>query len=479
LHAVNPEGTRKWRFGAGATIASSPVIAEDGTIYFGCMGPGDIGRIYALNPNGTEKWQYDTGYWITSDPAIGDDGTIYIGSGDTYLYALNPDGTLKWRFKTGHYVKGPPSIADDGTVYFGSYDDYLYAVYPNNGTMKWRHAVGTGTETNPSIASDGTIYVGGDRLYAINPDGTRKWSFSLTSREYIHKSCPAISAEGNIYFGTIVGNGEGGRIYALNPNGTKKWHEWIANEWVQPSPAIAKDGTVFIGSSWMDGGTSYGYIHAFNRAELKAYANGPYYSLINIPIQFIGSASGGYPPYTWYWDFGDTYTSDEQNPVHTYTTAGIFNVTLTVTDDSINASYDITYAKIKETNNPPNIPYIDGPINGKPLTYYNYDFISTEPDDDEWIYYYVEWGDGQFNDWFGPYAPGEKATVKHYWENQGDYTIRCKSKDNYGDESGWGTLDVTMPINQQNSIKFNSISSMLIQFLQRVNININVGFINK
>lgn len=35
----------------------------------------------------------------------------------------------------------------------------------------------------------------------------------------------------------------------------------------------------------------------------------------------------------WLWDFGDGETSTQQNPVHTYATAGTYTVTLTVTDD--------------------------------------------------------------------------------------------------------------------------------------------------
>ena len=34
---------------------------------------------------------------------------------------------------------------------------------------------------------------------------------------------------------------------------------------------------------------------------------------------------------TWLWDFGDGSTSNQQNPSHTYTTSGAFNVTLTIT----------------------------------------------------------------------------------------------------------------------------------------------------
>jgi PKD repeat protein len=37
---------------------------------------------------------------------------------------------------------------------------------------------------------------------------------------------------------------------------------------------------------------------------------------------------------SWYWDFGDGNTSNEQNPVHTYSSSGIYGVCLTITADS-------------------------------------------------------------------------------------------------------------------------------------------------
>jgi len=37
-----------------------------------------------------------------------------------------------------------------------------------------------------------------------------------------------------------------------------------------------------------------------------------------------------YSPATWHWNFGCGHTSNQQNPSHTYTNSGVFNVTLTV-----------------------------------------------------------------------------------------------------------------------------------------------------
>ena len=66
--------------------------------------------------------------------------------------------------------------------------------------------------------------------------------------------------------------------------------------------------------------------------SLKAFVGGPYTGVVGEMIQFQGDASGGFLPYTWYWDFGDGSTSYLQNPTHNYTNENTYTVTLTVTD---------------------------------------------------------------------------------------------------------------------------------------------------
>jgi hypothetical protein len=119
-----------------------------------------------------------------------------------------------------------------------------------------------------------------------------------------------------------------------------------------------------------------------------------------------------------------------------------------------NTTYDfiLTYG-----NNPPNIPVGDGPISPKMGVEYEYVFYTTDPEDDN-VSYYIDWGDGNIEDWIGPYSSGEEIVVSHAWNKSGWYTLRCKAKDHpYEDESDW--LEITFkvpPKSKENCIECQS-----------------------
>ena len=246
LYAFSPEGAFKWFFAPDALntdwIDSTPAIAPDGTIVFGCWN----GRLYALNPNGTTKWSLNTDGYISASPAIGPDGTIYIGNGAALLMALNPNGSLKWRYPTSDWIDSSPALGPDGTVYFGCWDNYVYALNAN-GTLKWRYLTGSDITGSPCLAADGTVYIGSrdKKLYALTPDGTLRWSF--TCGDTIDGS-PALDREGTVIFASADG-----RVYALRPDGSEKWRYPAAGspalQSIYSSPAVRNDGSVVIGTS--------------------------------------------------------------------------------------------------------------------------------------------------------------------------------------------------------------------------------------
>jgi len=98
-------------------------------------------------------------------------------------------------------------------------------------------------------------------------------------------------------------------------------------------------------------------------------------------------------------------------------------------------------------NNPPQKPARpSGPNSGKPGVQYIYTTSTTDPDEDQ-IYYMWDWGDGNFSNWLGPYNSGETTSASYTWAQKGNYNIKVKAKDIYGDESNWSDpLAVTMPL---------------------------------
>lgn len=136
-----------------------------------------------------------------------------------YSTAENPPGVIKWSFMTDKYsLFGSPAIDNYGIIYLGAGD--LYALYPN-GTKKWQCILNGQCESCPAIDENGIIYVGttlGDPnyLYAIYPDGTTKWRYWTGGMMEILSS-PAIGSDGTIYFGCGGGSPPSRLDYCIIP----------------------------------------------------------------------------------------------------------------------------------------------------------------------------------------------------------------------------------------------------------------------
>ncbi|HTW90177.1 MAG TPA: PQQ-binding-like beta-propeller repeat protein [bacterium] len=75
------------------------------------------------------------------------------------------------------------------------------------------------------------------------PDTLRKWRYYVGAGDGTYPaSSPAIAADGTIYVGSLDSS-----LYAVNADGTLKWRYKTGGK-VRASPAIAADGTVYVGS---------------------------------------------------------------------------------------------------------------------------------------------------------------------------------------------------------------------------------------
>jgi len=187
---------------------------------------------------------------------------------------------------------------------------------------------------------------------------------------------------------------------------------------------------------------------------LSCDANGPYEGNIMDDIEFDGTATGGIPPYEFFWDYGEGNTSSgDPHPTHNYANAGNYTVILTVTDSENNTASDSTWAHI---NAPPTQPDINGPTYGKAGVPQTYTFISTDPDGDD-ILYSIDWGcgDSETTDFF---PSDEPVKVSHTYVS-GKFVISVIAIDINQAESDPSTLEITMPRNKV-------IYSPFLQFLQ-------------
>lgn len=155
------------------------------------------------------------------------------------------------------------------------------------------------------------------------------------------------------------------------------------------------------------------------------------------------------------WDFGDGATATGMTATHTYDAPGVYQATLTVTDNASNTDIKTTWVFIDTENHAPRKPWLLGRRIGENDTAYRYTFWANDPDGDD-VYYYLNWGDTYWDGgavgWIGPYQSGEKVTLEKTWEEKGNYTVRVKAADRYDAKSTWATLDVTMPVSYTPSV---------------------------
>lgn len=295
--------TPKWLFSTGGQISySKPAIADDGTVYVGSRD----GKLYAINPDGTQQWAFTTSGQINNTPSVGADGTLYIGSDDGKFYAVNSDGTPKWDYNLGNNVDHLASAIDsDGTIYVGGQADSLFA-FNSDGSVKWKTFTEGGTLSlalgaggvlyaNTSLSTDrklralntadgseawslahgqfaggsmaiggeGTIYFVADKVYAVNADGTEKWSYPLSAATT--RGGIVLDVAGNVYAATK----SDGLLSLATSDGSLNWVYSSFGANLLAAPVIASNGNLFIGDQ--DGGI---YVIDASGAEVFSSAVG-------------------------------------------------------------------------------------------------------------------------------------------------------------------------------------------------------------
>jgi PKD repeat protein len=213
--------------------------------------------------------------------------------------------TLKWISSSalGEIRSVTPAISDDNFVYMTSEDHTLRKFDPATGQQLWAFDLWTSadgaapegrTHTSPSIdAYTGVIYVGtGEasgktgRVYAVNPDGTKKWVISgdantgfwnkgsAATPRINYLMCPM--DENYVYMGN---GGSTGSVLAVNKN-TGARHGYVANADNSGGPA---------------GGVSGGLVMTRSKTLIWAGQNNGFFGVSAAALAAGGNA-------TWEWN---------------------------------------------------------------------------------------------------------------------------------------------------------------------------------
>lgn len=444
-------------------------------------------NLYCLNATtGAFIWEHSAGdsYWgMYSSPAA-DDGKIFVGSGDHKVYCFDAmTGQKLWEFTTNGEVASSPAIVD-GKVYIGSIACALYCLNASTGAQVWVSYLPDQIQSSPTVAN-GKVYVGLDRMYCLDAEtGDHIWD---TSPDFLHSS-PAY------YNDKIYACDTANGIHCLNA--TYGWSIWEyevdqADPGMWSSPAVA-DGKVYVGACdgkvycldadtgekiW-DYFTNYypffsspavaicrvyigdmeGHVYCFGQADNppdKPTIYGPGNGITGVEYTFctdtITDPDGDSLFCLWNWRDGNTsgwlgpYASGEKMCAsHTWTEPGVYCVLLKLKDPSgLESGWSEPFCVTIVENHPPNIPKIDGPTWRRPGAY-NYTFNATDPDGDN-LSFFIDWGDGTYDDWFGPYSSNEVVVRSHTFSKVGTYTIKVKAKDIYDAEGDWGTMPIRIP----------------------------------
>lgn len=165
------------------------------------------------------------------------------------------------------------------------------------------------------------------------------------------------------------------------------------------------------------------------------------------------------------WDDGTTSRSDflpsgaVQTFEHQWTSKGSFDVKVKARDKYGKESSWSDPLSVTVTNNAPEKPQRpQGPARGSYRETHTYTTSTTDPDGHS-ISYLFDWDDGSTT-WSEYYDSGQTASVSHKWSETGNYQIKVKAQDEYGEQSEWSDpLSITLP-------RFKSIQKF--EFLHKI-----------
>lgn len=130
LYGFSPTGASAWSTQMPGQLLGSAVIDKSGHIYVGtsqsergCQGKG---ALVSVDGNSHKiRWEYAAAGPVESTPVIGDDGLVYFGDNGGVIHAVNDQGKGQWTAQVEAPVRCAGTIVAPERLAFGLDDDTL------------------------------------------------------------------------------------------------------------------------------------------------------------------------------------------------------------------------------------------------------------------------------------------------------------------------------------------------------------------
>ncbi len=313
-------------------VSSAPVLDPVANIT-GCdsiqlapiTGTGLTGNEAYYSGMGGTGTMYTAGDWISSSM------TMYVND-------LSNPCTVEQSFtitiNVSPTISGPTSVCPGATI-------ALSGTGTPDGTTPWASS-NTGVATVDNLGNVTGVVPGGTTITYLDANGcSGTYAVTVIAAPDI-TPIPNLSDCDSIQLPAIAGtNLSGSQAYYDGMGGTGTIY--TAGQWISSSITLyAYD----ISGGCFDEETFNVVIETIPTA---AFTANPVTGCVIPQVVFFTDNST--LPDTWFWDFGNGNTSALQNPVHSYTSFGVFTVTLTVTD-TINGCSDQATTTITVTSPP-------------------------------------------------------------------------------------------------------------------------------
>lgn len=218
LYALDRKGNKRWEFKTNAPIWATPIYNPScECIYIACLDH----VLYAVRArDGVLLWQTERLEGaIASSPVLSEDGILYFGTFGNRFHAFDPRSQQDlWTYTASHWVWGSPLLIEDQII-LTDLSGNVIALDVKSGDERWKVPTGAAITAKPTFYND-VIYIGNEAgdLYAIDLQGNLVWQ---QPKKFDGKILSTILSGDEVILVPLIAKDQ--LIVALNPNGGQSW----------------------------------------------------------------------------------------------------------------------------------------------------------------------------------------------------------------------------------------------------------------